>query len=560
MNEWWQDAVVYQVYVRSFADGDGDGTGDVAGLRSRLPYLERLGVDALWVNPWYLSPLADGGYDVADYRRIDPRFGTVEEVEALIADAHTLGIRVIADIVPNHTSTRHAWFQQALSDGPGSAARERYWFRPGRGPDGDEPPNDWFSVFGQGAWERVTEPDGSPGEWYLHLFDTSQPDLNWQHPDVRREFLDVLRFWFDRGIDGFRIDVAHGLVKDPALPDLGVTERQVLGTDNPANHPHWDRDDVHEIFREWRSLADSYDPPRTFVGEVWVDDPERLAMYRRPDELHGVFDFDFAKPGWDAGRVRAAVDTVRAAAGSSPATWVLSNHDVARHVTRFGIVTDDVEADSDQDAGYGSPNDAIPPQLHAHRAEVDVERGRRRARAMALLELALPGSAYVYQGDELGLDEVLDLPDARRDDPVFFRTEGELLGRDGCRVPLPWEPSGPSLGFGSGEAWLPQPESWAALAASAQEADPRSMLWLYRHALRLRRELTALGAGEMEWGEIPGRENVLVLRREPGFTCIVNFDDSPVPLPADSGEVVLATEEPTHDGLVAPESAAWLVK
>lgn len=560
MTQWWQDAVVYQVYLRSFADGNGDGTGDLDGLRSRLPYLADLGIDAIWVNPWYVSPLADGGYDVADYRRIDPRFGSVADVEALVRDAHTLGIRVIADIVPNHTSSEHEWFQAALRDGPGSAARARYWFRPGRGENGDEPPNDWESVFGDLAWTRVEEADGSAGEWYLHIFDAGQPDLNWSNPEVAAEFLDILRFWFDRGIDGFRIDVAHGLIKDPDLPDMGAVLLAPDAASEPGDHPHWDREEVHEVYRAWRKLADSYDPPKVFVGEVWVDSPERLARYRRDDELHTAFDFGFAEPGWNPAGVRRAVDTVltRARHGSSqsPATWVLSNHDIVRHVTRLGLPGVGTSAGASQEA---PDTGTLPDQFHARPAEVDLVAGRRRARAAAMLMLALPGSAYLYQGEELGLEELLDIPPERRDDPIFRRTGGERLGRDGCRVPLPWTRSGPSFGFGDGEPWLPQSPDWGEISVAAQEADPHSMLTLYRQALRLRRELSALGAGNMRWDPGAGEGDLLTLHRDPGFTCSVNFGPDPVEIAPD-GEPVLSSLPLTKDGMLPGESAVWLVR
>jgi alpha-glucosidase len=380
---WWREAVTYQLYIRSFADGNGDGLGDIVGIRSRLGHLADLGVDAVWVNPWYPSPQADGGYDVADYRQIEPVFGTLDEARQLIEEAHELGLRVILDIVPNHTSDEHVWFQTAIAAGPGSPERARYLFRPGKGRDGALPPNNWKAVFGGSAWERVTEPDGTPGEWYLHLFHPKQPDLNWEHPQVREEFLDILRFWFDRGADGFRIDVAHGLLKDPALTDLSDEAEHLLGAIASDNHPHWDLPGVHEIYRAWRLLADSYDPPKVYVAEAWVANATRLAAYLRPDELNTAFDFDFVRAGWNAAQLRstaaasiAAHDTVGA-----PVMWVLSNHDIARHVTRLGRAR--------QTSGEAG--------LHGEHGPVDVGLGRRRARAALLLELALPGGVYLYQ-------------------------------------------------------------------------------------------------------------------------------------------------------------------
>jgi alpha-glucosidase len=551
---WWRSAVTYQLYIRSFADGNGDGLGDIAGIRSRLDYLAALGVDAIWINPWYPSPQADGGYDVADYRDIDPVFGTLREGEQLLGEAHARGLRVLLDIVPNHTSDEHAWFRAALAAGPGSPERARYVFRPGKGPDGALPPNDWRAVFGGPAWERVTESDGTPGEWYLHLFDPKQPDLNWDNPVVRAEFLDILRFWFDRGADGFRIDVAHGLIKDPALPDLGEDEEHLLAATARDNHPHWDLPGVHEVYREWRALADSYDPPKVFVAEAWVAHPARLAAYLRPDELHTAFDFDFVRAPWDATQLRAtpaaslaAHDTVGA-----PVMWVLSNHDITRHVTRLG-------------RPQQAPGDAGLPSVHG---TADVELGRRRARAALLLELALPGGVYLYQGEELGLEEVEDLPEDLLQDPAWERSGHVERGRDGCRVPLPWTATGPSLGFGPRAGWLPQPAAWARLAVAEQERDPDSMLSFYRRALRLRRDVPGLGAGDgssVRWLDLG--PDAVAFRREPGFACVVNTGTDPLELPA--GEVLITSDpalsSAVHEGASAmvphrlgPDAAAWL--
>ncbi len=518
---WWRRAVIYQVYVRSFADSGGDGVGDLPGVRSRLPYLRELGIDAVWLNPFYPSPQADAGYDVTDHRDVDPRFGTLADADALIRDAHALGLRVILDLVPNHTSDRHPWFRAALAGGP---ERARYLFRAGRGPDGAEPPNNWQSNFGGRAWTRITEPDGRPGPWYLHLFAPEQPDLDWSNEEVREEFRSILRFWFDRGVDGFRIDVAHGLAKDPAMPDLG--EHHTVSGPASAGHPHWDLDEVHDVYRSWRQLADAYPGDRVFVGEIWVQSLERLALYLRPDELHTAFNFTFLLAPWDVEGLRKAVDdSIRSlSAVGAPATWVLSNHDVVRHVTRYG----------------GGAT------------------GLRRARAAALLMLALPGGAYVYQGEELGLPEVTDLPDHLRQDPTFLRTGGLERGRDGCRVPLPWSGSRPSYGFGPDAAsWLPQPRAWADLTADRQARDPGSMLHLYRAALRLRRTHPALGSGDLSW--LPAPAGSLAFRRTPGFVCVVNVGDQPCPLPAEArtGRLLLASG-PVPAGTTLPgATAAW---
>ncbi|WP_329116376.1 glycoside hydrolase family 13 protein [Streptomyces sp. NBC_01465] len=508
---WWRDAVIYQVYVRSFADSDGDGIGDLRGIRDRLPHLAELGVDALWITPFYASPQADGGYDVADYRAVDPLFGELGDADDLVRAAHDAGLRVIVDIVPNHTSDQHAWFREALPcEGP---ARERYHFRDGRGESGELPPNDWESVFGGPAWTRTHD-----GSWYLHLFAPEQPDLNWDHPEVRAEFDSVLRFWLDLGVDGFRIDVAHGMVKAVGLPDVGSRDQaRLIGG---KKLPFFDQDGVHEIHRSWRALLDSYDGERIGVAEAWAHTPERLANYVRPDELHQAFNFAFLKCPWDATEMRRVIDTSLAAAGAvgAPTTWVLSNHDVVRHTTR-----------------HGSPD---------------------RARAAALLMLALPGSAYLYQGEELGLPEVTDLPDELRQDPSFFRSEGQEGLRDGCRVPIPWTQDGPSYGFGPAGSWLPQPDEWSALSVEAQSGDPRSTLELYRSALALRRKLEGLGDGEMEWLDAPA--GVLSFTR-PGLVCTLNTTPDAVQLPV-PGRPLLSSSDLAFAGgnvRIPGESCTW---
>ncbi|HEU4912463.1 MAG TPA: alpha-amylase family glycosyl hydrolase [Actinomycetes bacterium] len=517
-DEWWRTAVIYQVYVRSFADADGDGIGDLEGIRSRLPYLRDLGVDAVWVTPFYPSPMADGGYDVADYRDIDPLFGSLDDAEKLVKEAHEHGLRLIVDLVPNHTSDQHAWFQEALASPPGSAARARYLFRRGRA-GGSEPPNDWLSVFGGPAWERV--PDG---EWYLHLFAPEQPDLDWTNPEVIEEFHDVLRFWLDRGVDGFRIDVAHGLAKDPSMPDVGESPEAILEPTKRVDHPFWDRDEVHDVYAGWRQVTDSYGPDRMLIGEAWVATAERRARYVRPGELHGAFNFDFLKCDWDAAAFRAVIDTCLRAdsAVGAPTTWVLANHDVVREVTRYG--SGDV--------------------------------GLRRARAAALLMLALPGGAYVYQGEELGLEEVEDLPEAVLQDPTWLRSGHTVRGRDGCRVPVPWTTSGPSLGFGPGEPWLPQPTDWAKKSVQAQSGVDGSTLELYRRALAYRRQ--HLLGFDIEWLATP--PGTLGFRRRAssgdGTLCLVNVDGGPLALPPHD-EVVLVSD-PLDDGRLPADTAVWL--
>ena len=528
---WWAGAAIYQVYVRSFADGNGDGIGDLTGLRSRLPYLARLGVDAVWVTPWYPSPMADGGYDVADYRAIDPVFGTLAEAEKLIEEAHSVGIRVIIDVVPNHCSTEHAWFRAALAAGPGSPERARFVFRDGIG-DGEQPPNGWESIFGGPAWTRVHD-----GQWYLHLFDPGQPDFNWHNPDVRAEFEDVLRFWLDRGVDGIRIDSAAVLIKDFGLA-----------------HPecYTDRDGIHEIYRGWRHVADAYPGDRALIGELWLPDHERFAAYLRPDELHTAFNFQFLSSAWDAAALRSCVDATLAAHApvDANATWVLSNHDVTRHVTRYGR--------DDTTFAFGGKLFGAP---------TDLALGTRRARAAALLAMALPGGVYVYQGEELGLPEVeTEIPNHLRQDPFYRRSGYTDPGRDGCRVPIPWAGTAPPFGFSPPDAaadpWLPQPPSWAAYTAAAEDGDPESMLTLYRTALRIRRSHPALGAGGIRWRperaeRAPaGSDAELAFDRDPGFTCVANLSTRPIDLPPHE-EVILASI-PLEDGRLPVDAVVWL--
>jgi len=512
---WWRDAVFYQIYVRSFADGTGDGVGDLPGVRSRLGHLADLGVDAIWITPFYPSPMADGGYDVADYRDVDPLFGSLADFDGLLADAHDLALRVVIDIVPNHTSSEHPWFREALAAAPGSQERARYVFRESTDPAGG-PPNDWESVFGGPAWTRV--PDG---QWYLHLFTPEQPDLDWRNVEVGDEFEDVLRFWLDRGVDGFRIDVAHGLLKAADLPDAAGTLHPSLLSADDVPSPMWDQPEVHDVYRRWRKVLDSYPGERMAVGEAWVFSPEALARNVRPDELHQAFNFRFLKAPWEAAAWREAVTTSLAAVEQvgAPATWVLSNHDVERHVTRYG----------------------------------GGEQGVRRARAALLVLLALPGSVYLYQGEELGLPEVTDLPEDALQDPIWERSGHTRRGRDGCRVPLPWEPSGASFGFSSGDArpWLPQPAGWGELSVAAAP----SMLALYRAALAARRAEPALGDGALRWLDSPG-PGLLAFARDGGaLVCAVNMGGDPARIPA-YGELVLASG-PVDGDVLPPDTAAW---
>ncbi|MGW1679011.1 glycoside hydrolase family 13 protein [Saccharopolyspora sp. NPDC002376] len=517
MSSWWRDAVVYQVYVRSFADSNGDGIGDLTGIRERLPHLVDLGVDAVWLTPFFPSPMADGGYDVADYCGVDPMFGTLTDFDALLTRAHGLGLRVLVDVVPNHTSDEHPWFAEALAAEPGGPARDRYLFRDGRGEHGELPPNDWESIFGGPAWTRIDD-----GQWYLHLFDPRQPDLNWRNPQVRADFRKALKFWLDRGVDGFRIDVAHGMIKHPDLPDTGRDGQiSLLGR---GELPYFDQDEVHEIYRDWRQLFDSYQGTRIGVAEAWASTSERLARYVRPDELHQAFNFALLEAPWSAGDFRKVVaDSLATTAEvGATTTWVLGNHDVQRPVTRYG----------------------------------GGELGSRRARAAALLSFALPGSVYVYQGEELGLPEVRELPDEVRQDPIWKRSGGTDPGRDGCRVPIPWSGDQTPFGFSTGESWLPVPEEWAALTAEVQARSEGSVLRTYRDALALRRENPALGDGELEWVDAP--EDVLIFRRGSDFSCATNFGTTPVSLDLPGRVLCRSDAGTTWDGVLPGATTVWL--
>lgn len=537
---WWYDAVVYQVYVRSFADGmpsaaegGGDGIGDLPGITSRLPHLRDLGVDALWITPFYRSPQKDHGYDVADYEDVDPLFGDLADFDALLTTAHDLGLRVIVDLVPNHTSDQHVWFQAALAAGPGSPERARYLFREGRGADGSEPPNNWSSIFGGSAWTRVTEADGTRGQWYLHLFDSTQPDLDWRNPEVGDMFEGVLRFWLDRGVDGFRVDVAHGLFKEASLRDQVLPEEPpgAKGENKEKSQPEsmvervlrdepmWEQPEVHDVYRRWRKVLEEYPGDRMAVAEAWTQTPESMAEFIRPDELHQAFNFGWLGTPWSAKDFAEVITASIAAVATAEAapTWVLSNHDVVRHPTRYG----------------GGPA------------------GVARGRAATLVMLALPGSAYLYQGEELGLEQV-DVPPEARQDPSWFRT-GQP-GRDGCRVPLPWSGSAPPYGFGGAagtQPWIPQPDDWAELTVEAQEADPDSTLAFYRRALTARR---AAFAGIADPTTAAADGDVLVVRRG-DITVVANTGDRPAPLP--EGQVLISSG-PLPGGVLPPDTAAWV--
>jgi len=520
---WWRTAVIYQIYPRSFADSSGNGIGDLPGATSRLDHLAALGVDAVWLSPFYPSPQNDAGYDVSDYCDVDPIFGTLADADALIVRAHELGLKVIFDIVPNHSSSEHRWFKEALAAGPGAPERDRYLFRKGRGPAGDEPPNNWLSMFGGSAWTRITEADGTLGPWYLHLFDSTQPDFDWTNPWVADQFDDVLRFWFKRGIDGFRIDVAHGLAKAPGLPDVDMDPLRTGGEWAADDHPYWSRDEVHDVWRRWRRVAEEFDGDRALVAEAWVMPLSKMAKWVRQDELHQAFNFGYLMATWDAAELRRVIDDSLAAFGGvgAPSTWVLSNHDTIRHTSRLAVKDPLAHNIGIGPASFDRPDEAT-----------SIERGR----AATLVMFALPGSAYVYQGEELGLPEAIDIPDEARQDPTFFHTPEGVYGRDGCRVPLPWESGAPAYGFSpTGASWLPQPASWARYAADAQEGVPGSTLEMYREALTIRSE-RSLASGTLSWNESkPGVLDLTVA----GVRVVANMSDDSVALP--SGDLLLAS-------------------
>ncbi|MCA1783205.1 MAG: glycoside hydrolase family 13 protein [Intrasporangiaceae bacterium] len=561
---WWRTAVIYQVYPRSWADSDGDGVGDLPGIIDRLPYLRDLGVDALWLSPFYVSPMNDAGYDVADYQDIDPLFGTLQDADRLISTAHDLGLKVITDLVPNHSSSEHPWFQAALAAGPGSPERDRYIFRDGLGPDGAEPPSDWLSVFGGPGWSRVSERDGSPGQWYLHLFDVTQPDFDWHNPEVVESFHEHLRFWLDRGVDGFRVDVAHSLFKDMSFPSWPYGGEMLVPDHlHDSAGPMWDQDGVHEIYRGWRELLEEYtgrdagrrgaedvegdpDADRILVAEAWVSPAERLARYVRPDEMHQAFNFDFLEAGWDPQLLPSVIADSYANndAVDAPTTWVLSNHDVVRHASRFGL-----EDPTHRPNGIG-PDDPQP----------DAALGLARARAATTLMLGLPGSAYLYQGEELGLPDATELPGEVRQDPTYLRTDHAKLGRDGCRIPMPWTREGPSFGFGPSEdTWLPQPAVYGELAVDQQDGVAGSTLELYRTLLRLRRE-RHLAAGTIEQVRTPEGLLAYIVTSPAGERTgiVLNAGTEAAALPLSGDLLVHSVPDADLEPGLAPDSAVWL--
>jgi len=529
-SQWWRSGVIYQIYPRSFLDSNGDGMGDLPGITKGLSALKELGVDAVWLSPFYSSPQKDAGYDVSNYVEVDPIFGTLEDFDLLLDSAHQLGLRVMIDLVPNHSSDQHEWFQRALNSPKGSPERNFYHFKDGRGENGELPPNNWVSMFGGPAWTRVED-----GQWYCHLFDSSQPDLNWSNPEVRSEFEKILRFWLDKGVDGFRVDQPHAMAKAAGLPDHPYVDQAGAGfIEGREAPPMWFQDEVHDIFRRWRAILDEYPGERAMCGEAYVLPLSLMAKWVRPDEFHQTFNFRFLDAGWDKEALVSAINESFDAFDSvgAPSTWVLSNHDVIRHASRFG-----------GNYGRATASDGIGPD----NPQPDNELGLKRARGATLFMLGLPGASYLYQGEELGLPEHTTIEPKHRQDPTFERTGGVRVGRDGCRVPLPWEGGQPSNGFSSAAGWLPQPSSYAELSRKTQEGRAGSTLELYRAALKLRKEL-ALGEGSFDWishGDVLSYQNG-------ELTISHNFGTEPQKL---AGDVLIRSGN--EDGPLRPGETAW---
>lgn len=550
-DEWWRSSVIYQIYPRSFRDANGDGDGDLEGITAELASIRELGVDAIWLSPFYPSPQQDGGYDVSDFRDVDPMFGSLDDFDALIARADELRLRVIVDLVPNHCSSEHGLFRAALAAGPGSTEREVFIFRDGRGEGGELPPNNWQSHFGGSAWTRIDEADGRAGQWCLHLFDSSQPDFNWRSPVVQEEFEQTLRFWLDRGVAGFRVDVAHSLVKHPDLPDWGGRADGGDSDGYPGHEaPMFGQPELHDIYRRWNALLREYDGERVLCAEASISPVERLAEWVRPDQMQQAFNFAFLGAEWEPESLRSVIETSLRGfdAVDAPTTWVLSNHDVVRHATRFGYPDGGRPDGTRRGDGIG-PNDIQP----------DARRGQMLARAAAMLMLALPGGVYLYQGEELGLPDHTGLPEAARQDPTFRRTSAERLGRDGCRIPLPWTQHGPSVGFNdTGASWLPHPVGWGGYARSVQHADPCSTLSLYRAALVQRKGLS-LGSGSLSWYDGLNDDVVAFVNRDVLVLLNLGTDDVPLPELAvilDSVDVTGSTSGASHT--LVPDQCVWL--
>lgn len=545
-DDWWRSSVIYQIYPKSFRDSTGDGIGDLKGIILGLPALKELGVDAIWISPFYPSPQKDGGYDVADYCAVDPMFGTMEDFDAMVDEAQRLDIKVIVDMVPNHCSSDHPLFQKALLSEPDSPERDMFIFRDGKGPGGRIPPNNWRSHFGGPAWTRVTTPAGQPGQWYLHLFDTSQPDFNWRNRAVHEEFIRILRFWLDHGVSGFRVDVAHALVKSESMSNWeGRSNGRSMEGYPGVDAPMFGQPEVHEIFREWRKVINEYGHDKILCAEANVDPVERITDWVRSDEMHQAFNFAYLYAKWDPQELKEVITESFEAFDKvgAPTTWVLSNHDKMRHATRFG-----------QEHDHGRGSDGLGPDD----IQPNTKLGLARAQASSLFMMGMPGGIYLYQGEELGLHDNTMIPPTYRQDPTFLRTEGTRMGRDGSRVPLPWTRNGFSYGFNdSGASWLPQPPEWPDLSRQAQETEADSTLTMYRKALALRKE-RELGSGSFAWVDTQ-QEGILAYMN--GSTMVImNMTDQRISIPVFYPVLHQSSPDATYAGTLSPNSSVWLEK
>ena len=506
---WWRQAAIYQIYPRSFKDSNGDSLGDLKGITSKIDYLSSLNLDAVWLSPFYPSALVDGGYDVDDYRNVDPKLGSLADFDEMLTKLHEAGIRIFVDVVPNHSSNLHVWFKEAIAAEPGSAARNRYIFRDGKGANGELPPTDWPSHFAPSAWTHESKMGGKHNQWYCHLFAPEQPDFNWDNREVEEDFLKTLKFWADRGVDGFRIDVAHAMKKDlsePLKSQPRYASHKELDLANGTN-VLFDRNEVHEVYKEWRKVFDQYDPPRVAVAEANVS-AEGAVRYASTSELGQCFNFELLDASFSANEFKIIIDRalVNAKKAGSSTTWCLNNHDQMRPATKFGLLP---TVDRIRWKNSGGKTSLLDEKL-----------GIQSAVAASMLIMALPGCTYIYQGEELGLHEVLDIPEDQIQDPQYLRNHKVDKGRDGCRVPLPWTKTGPSFGFGDGGAHLPQPKNFGEYSIEAESADPTSPLSIFRKALALRKTLIA--PEEISWHET-GDASVLHFSRPNGWNCITNF-------------------------------------
>lgn len=517
-NNWWRQAVVYQIYPRTFNDSDGNGFGDLKGVTEKVGYLSELGIDAVWLSPFYPSKLYDGGYDVDDYRNVDPRIGTLNDFDLMVKALHAENIKVIVDIVPNHSSIHHEWFVEALNSPKGSAARDRYIFMDG---DGNNPPNNWPSHFGPTCWTQV--PDG---QWYLHLFAPEQPDFNWKNAEVRADFENTLRFWSDRGVDGFRVDVAHSLTKEISKPFPEYPGYLVEHLPEDGSHQMFDRDELMDVYRSWRKVFNSYNPPKFAVAEANAP-LSRRGRYATEDTLGQAFNFEIMNTPWTAKDYKKTITDVLdfSEKAKSSSTWVLSNHDVVRHVSKFGLP---LKTDYNK---WLLSNGTEP--------KCDLAKGLLIARAATLLILGLPGSTYLYQGEELGLPEVADLKPEQLADPIWLRTSGKEKGRDGCRVPIPWTEKDAYPNF-------------KGLSAEQQEDQSESILNFYRKALWLRKDVCK--DETIEFVEVSAE--VISFKRSGNWQVITNFGATPIELPAGK---VLISSAPIANNHLPTNATAWLI-